>query len=211
MDFIFLCFCDSSHADDEASFRSTGGWYFFLRRGQGCISSKSGQSPDIALSSTEAETIWACSATQQGAYIKQFLDELKIFGSVSFEIMEDSQPAINAQRKNVSQSKFRHIKIKYHYIRQLISEGWCKLVKINTKDQVADLATKILPSSTTKFFSCTILGNQSLPANVDLMHDTVDQSLHVYNNTTDYYLLPYNDWGVMSTPYSVVRYSNNAK
>jgi hypothetical protein len=163
------------------------------------------------LSSTEAETIWACSATQQGAYIKQFLDELKIFGNVSFEIMEDSQPAINAQRKNVSQSKFRHIKIKYQYIRQLISEGWCKLVKINTKDQVADLATKILPSSTTKFFSCTILGNQSLPANVDLMHDTVDQSLHVYHNTTDYYLLPYNDWGVMSTPYSVVRYSNNAK
>ena len=125
MDFTFLANCDSSHADDESSFRSTGGWYFFLRRGQGCISSKSGQSPDIALSSTEAETIWACSATQQGAYIKQFLDELKFFGNVSFEIMEDSQPAINAQRKNVSQSKFRHIKIKYHYIRQLISEGWC--------------------------------------------------------------------------------------
>jgi hypothetical protein len=209
MDFTFLSYCDSSHADDESSFRSTGGWYFFLRRGQGCISSKSGQSPDIALSSTEAETIWACSATQQGAYIKQFLDELKIFGNVSFEIMEDSQPAINAQRKNVSQSKFRHIKIKYHYIRQLISEGWCKLVKINTKDQVADLATKILPSSTTEYFSSIILGNRSLPANVDLMHVTVDQSLHDYYDTTDYYLLPYNDWGVMSTPNSVVALNDN--
>ena len=209
MDFTFLSYCDSSHADDESSFRSTGGWYFFLRRGQGCISSKSGQSPDIALSSTEAETIWACSATQQGAYIKQFLDELKIFGNVSFEIMEDSQPAINAQRKNVSQSKFRHIKIKYHYIRQLISEGWCKLVKINTKDQVADLATKILPSSTTEYFSSIILGNRSLPANVDLMHVTVDQSLHDYYDTTEYYLLPYNDWGVMSTPNSVVVLNDN--
>ena len=48
--------------------------------------------------------------------------------------MEDSQPAINAQRKNGSQSLFRHIKITYHYIRQLISEGWCKLVKINRDD-----------------------------------------------------------------------------
>jgi hypothetical protein len=86
------------------------------------------------------------------------LEELKIFGHVSFDIMEDSQPAINAQKKNVSQSKFRHIKIKYHYIRQLISEGWCKLVKINTKDQIADIATKILSADVTQYFSKVILG-----------------------------------------------------
>jgi hypothetical protein len=67
-------------------------------------------------------------------------------------------PAINAQRKNVSQSRFRHIKIKYHYIRQLISEGWCRLVKINTKEQVADIATKILSAETTQYFSKIILG-----------------------------------------------------
>jgi hypothetical protein len=67
-------------------------------------------------------------------------------------------PAINAQRKNVSQSRFRHIKIKYHYIRQLISEGWCRLVKINTKEQVADVATKILSTDTTQRFSKVILG-----------------------------------------------------
>ena len=69
-----------------------------------------------------------------------------------------SQPAINAQKKNVSQSKFRHIKIKYHYIRQLISEGWCKLVKINTKEQIADVTTKILSADVTQRFSKIILG-----------------------------------------------------
>jgi hypothetical protein len=182
MTFIFFGYCDSSHADDLASSRSTGGYFFFLRRGQGCICSKSGQSPEVALSSTEAETIWACNAATQGAFIKQFLDELKIFGETSFELMEDSQPAINAQRKNVSQSRFRHIKIKYHYIRQLISEGWCKLVKINTKDQIADIATKILPIDTVKYFSKIVLG-------------TVDQSLYAYDN------IPFNDWGVVSEPY----------
>jgi hypothetical protein len=158
MDFIFLIFCDSSHADDEDSNRSTGGWNLFLGKGQGCVSAKSGQTPDVALSSTEAETIWACSASTQGAFVKQFLEELKIFGKVSFDIMEDSQPAINAQKKNVSQSKFRHIKIKYHYIRQLISEGWCKLVKINTKEQIADVTTKILSADVTQRFSKIILG-----------------------------------------------------
>jgi hypothetical protein len=69
-------------------------------------------------------------------------------------------PAINAQRKNVSQSRFRHIKIKYHYLRQLINDGWCRLVKINTKEQVAvaDIATKILSADTTQYFSKIILG-----------------------------------------------------
>jgi len=181
MKFIFYAYCDSSHADDLATFKSTGGWFFFLRKGQGCISSKSGQTPDVALSSTEAETIWACSASTQGSFIKQYLDELKIFGETSFELMEDSQPAINAQRKNVSQSRFRHIKIKYHYIRQLISEGWCKLVKISTKDQIADIATKILPIDTVKYFSKIVLG-------------TVDQSLYAHDN------IPFNDWGVVSEP-----------
>ena len=57
MDFIFFGFCDSSHGDDPATFRSTGGYFFFLRKGQACISSKSGQTPDVALSSTEAESI----------------------------------------------------------------------------------------------------------------------------------------------------------
>jgi hypothetical protein len=179
MKFVFFAYCDSSHGDDLDSFRSTGGWFFFLRKGQGCISSKSGQTQDVALSSTEAETIWACSASMQGAFIKQFLEELQIFGEITFELMEDSQPAINAQRKNVSQSRFRHIKIKYHYIRQIISEGWCKLIKISTKDQVADLATKILPKETVEYFSNILLGNTV----------ALDQSLYAYN-----------DWGVVSEP-----------
>jgi hypothetical protein len=148
-----------AHADDIDTFRSTGGYFFFLRKGQGCVCSKSGQTPDVALSSSEAETIWACSASQQGAFIKQFIDEIKIFSEVKFELHEDSQPAINAQKKNVSQSRFRHIKIKWHYIRQLINDGWCKLVKINTKEQIADMATKILSASTIEKFSNIVLGN----------------------------------------------------
>jgi hypothetical protein len=143
---------DSLHADDLNTMRSTGGWFFFLQPGQGCISAKSSQSPDVALSSTESETIWACSAATQGAYIKQFVDELCILRKVTFELHEDSQPAINAQKRNVSQNKFRHIKTKYYYIRQLLYDGWAKMVKIATTDQVADMATKILSSVTTLAF-----------------------------------------------------------
>jgi hypothetical protein len=161
MDFVFHGGVDSSHADDQDTMRSTGGWFFFLRKGQGSISAKFGQSPDVVLSSTESETIWACSAATQGAYVKQFLDELCIFRTVTFELHEDSQPAINAQKCNVSQSKFRHIKTKYYYIRQLLYDGWAKMVKIDTKTQVADMATKNLSSITTMRFSARVLGHTS--------------------------------------------------
>jgi hypothetical protein len=51
--------------DDDESHRSTGGWFFFLRKGQGTVAAKSGQSKDIPLSSTESETIWGSNAAMQ--------------------------------------------------------------------------------------------------------------------------------------------------
>ena len=163
MDYTFFAGVDSSHSDDEDTGRSTGGYCFFLARNQGSVAVKSGQSLDVALSSTESETIWICNAATQGAFMKQFIDEMDIFNSVKFELLEDSQPAINAQKRNVSQSKFRHIKTKYHYIRQLIYEGWTKLVKIGTAEQVADMTTKVLSSATTRKFTHIILGHRLPP------------------------------------------------
>jgi hypothetical protein len=62
----------------------------------------------------------------------------------------------NAQKRNVSQSRFKHMKTKHHYIRMMIFYGWCKLVNIPTKMNTAhmDMATKIRgnKNSATKFY-----------------------------------------------------------
>jgi hypothetical protein len=158
MDFVFFCNVDSAHADDDETHRSTGGWFFFLRKGQGAVAAKSGQSTDIPLSSTESETIWGSNAAMQGAFLKQFLDETRLFNNTSFEMHEDSQPMINAQKRNVSQSRFKHMRTKHHYIRKLIYDGWCKLIKIQSKSNTADMATKILPAKTVSVFSKIVLG-----------------------------------------------------
>jgi hypothetical protein len=67
---------------------------------------------------------------------------------------------INAQKRNVSQSRFKHMKTKHHYIRKLIFDGWCKLIKIPKKMNTADMATKILPATTISIFSKIVLGLQ---------------------------------------------------
>ena len=96
----------------------------------------------------------------QGAFVKQFLDETRLFKSTSFELHEDSQPMINAQKRNVSASRFKHMRTKHHYIRKLIFDGWCKLIKIPTKTNTADMATKILPANQVSIFSKVVLGLQ---------------------------------------------------
>jgi hypothetical protein len=94
----------------------------------------------------------------QGAFLKQFLDETRLFKTTSFEMHEDSQPMINAQKRNVSQSRFKHMKTKHHYIRKLIFDGWCKLIKIQSTMNTADMATKILPAKAVSVFSKIVLG-----------------------------------------------------
>jgi hypothetical protein len=103
----------------------------------------------------------------QGAFLKQFLDETRLFKTTSFEMQEDSQPMINAQKRNVSQSRFKHMKTKHHYIRKLIYDGWCKLINIQSKSSTADMATKILSAKTVSVFSKIVLGMHD-----DLQYDT---------------------------------------
>jgi hypothetical protein len=91
---------------------------------------------------------------------------------------------INAQKRNVSQSRFKHMKTKHHYIRKLIFDGWCKLVKIPTKMNTADMATKILPAKTVSVFSKVVLG---------LENTGTDDFLQLLSGDSPYY-----NWGVMS-------------
>ncbi len=56
------------------------------------------------------------------------------------------------------------MKTEHHYISKLIFDGWCKLVKMPTKMNTADMATKILPATTVSVFSKIVLGlNDTLP------------------------------------------------
>ena len=100
----------------------------------------------------------AAEVCKEALWVQQFLQELAIFKTVTFEILEDSQPCLNALKKNVSDSRFRHVRIYYHFIRDAIRNGWCAVVKIATTHQTGDLATKLLPSKTVLFHSKTVLG-----------------------------------------------------
>jgi hypothetical protein len=63
------------------------------------------------------------------------------FKTVTFEILEDSQPCLGALKRNVSDSRFRRARVYYYFLRDAIRNGWCAVVKIGAALQTGDLAT----------------------------------------------------------------------
>ena len=57
-------------------------------------------------------------------------------------VFYESQSAIHLATNHVYHSKTKHIDVKYHFVRQAISEGGVDLKKVHTKENSANMFTK---------------------------------------------------------------------
>ena len=134
-------YVDSDYAGDRDTRKSTTA-YFFLLCGN-CISWKSQLQPVVTLSTAEAEYIAATEAVKEGIWLKGMLRELKLYeGSVS--IYSDSQSALHLCKNPVFHDRTKHVDIKYHFIRERISDGEVVMNKVSTDDNPADVGTKVV-------------------------------------------------------------------
>jgi hypothetical protein len=85
----------------------------------------------IALSTTEAEYIAACSEME------------------ATTILCDNQSCIKMTETPIFHDRSKHIEIHYHYIRDMVQRGALKLLYVSTDEQVVDVLTK--PLSRVKF------------------------------------------------------------
>ena len=51
----------------------------------------------------------------------------------------------------------KHIDVRYHFVRGVLEDGDVEIVKVHTKDNPADMLTKVVPSN--KFDHCRNLLN----------------------------------------------------
>ena len=63
----------------------------------------------------------------------------------------DNRSAINISKNPVMHAKTKHIAIKYHYVRELVEDKQVKMEYINSKEQIADIFTKLLPKDAFKY------------------------------------------------------------
>ena len=122
---------------------STGGYVTRLASGIITWSSKKIKTT-ICLSSTEAEYIAASEAVRKIEWLNNLLEYMKIpFLPVILYV--DNMPAIQVANNPVFHNKTKHIALRHHKIRRAVADGTVIIEHVSTKDQVADIMTKILP------------------------------------------------------------------
>ena len=77
--------------------------------------------------------------------MKQNLEDLLINYEYPIVINCDNTSAINMSKNPIMHSRTKHIPIKYHYLREQVSQKAVKLEYIDTKEHIADIFTKPLP------------------------------------------------------------------
>ncbi len=135
-------YVDADYGGDLDKRRSTTGYVFTLAGG--CISWRSTLQKCISQSSTEAEYVAAAEATKEAIWLHKLAIQMGL-SHLNVHLHCDSQSALHLASNNVMDGRVKHIDIRYHFIRQVVSDDELKLVKIDGKLNPADALTKVIP------------------------------------------------------------------
>ena len=110
------------------------------------MSWKSSKQSITADSTIEAEYVAATDAAKEAIWIRKFTSQLGVVPSVESPIplFCDNNGAIALAKEPRSHQKSKHIKRRYHVIRELIGKGDVLVQKVASVDSVADPLTKAL-------------------------------------------------------------------
>ena len=142
-DFELVGYSDADWAGDVDTRKSTSGYVFML--GNAVISWASKKQSVVALSTTEAEYIALCSASQETVWVRRLLESLRVRQVGPTTVFEDNQGTIFLSKNPKDHSRTKHIDIKYHYVRQAVQKGEIDVRYCETKRMIADTLTKGLP------------------------------------------------------------------
>lgn len=134
--------CDADWAGDKSTRRSTTGYIFTLAGG--ALSWKSRLQPTVALSSTEAEYRAVTEAGQELLWLRRIMEAFGCTDENATILQSDNLGAIHLTSKSTFHGRTKNIEIHYHWIREVVKNGYIKLQHCPTEEMVADLLTKAL-------------------------------------------------------------------
>nr|GEV18673.1 copia protein [Tanacetum cinerariifolium] len=97
----------------------------------------------LAISTTEAEYVFAGKACQQALWMKQALIDYGIRLD-DVPIMCDNKGAIDLSKNHVQHSRTKHIETHHHFQRDNVQKGNITIEKVASEDNIADIFTKPL-------------------------------------------------------------------
>ena len=148
-------FTDASYADCPDA-KSTYG--YIIKYASAPISWCSRKIPCLVTSSTEAEYVAASETLKECTWLDEILKVLKIDG-IKHKLHIDNESAIKLADHPIFHSKTKHIRVRYHFARELVKSGLIEVQHIGTKEQIADICTKILPRKQYEYLCELIFNN----------------------------------------------------
>jgi hypothetical protein len=136
-------YADADLGGDLDKRRSTTGYVIML--GDSPIAWKSRLQSTTAKSTTEAEYMSVSDTSAEILYFLPLLQGMAIPAKEAIRILEDNQVCISIANNPINNKRTKHIDIKHHFVRDLITNGTLTLEYCETKSQIADIFTKGLP------------------------------------------------------------------
>ncbi|GJZ18242.1 retrovirus-related pol polyprotein from transposon TNT 1-94, partial [Tanacetum coccineum] len=136
-----IVYADSDQAGDYVDRKNTSGVCTFM----GCCLTSwfAKKQTDLAISTTDAEYVFARKACQQALWVKQALIDYNICLN-DVPIMCENKGAIDLSKNPVQHSRTKHIEIRHHFLCDNVQKGDISIEKVASEDNIADIFTKPL-------------------------------------------------------------------
>lgn len=158
--FILRGFADADYAgepeENDGAMRSLSGMIAYME-GIGPIFCKSSLQSTVARSTAESEYKSASIAAQIISGLRNLLEEMGFPQTDATQIGGDNQAALAQLKSKLSGSKARHVKVDFHYVKELIESKDVSFYYTPTEDMVADIMTKALPNEQFEVLRDTLL------------------------------------------------------
>ncbi|KAG5880144.1 hypothetical protein JTB14_000012 [Gonioctena quinquepunctata] len=146
-------FVDSDFPNNTCDRRSYTGFVFKLVGG--AVSWECKKQTTVALSSTEAEYMAITEASKEAIHFRNLLSDL-LGSSKCITINNDNQSAQKLAMNPVCHKRSKHIDVRYHFIREAISNKLVDLKYLPTDEMPADVLTKALCLPKHSKFTCEL-------------------------------------------------------
>ena len=139
-DCLCVGYSDADWAGDIKDRKSTSGYLFKLSGA--AVSWRSKKQVCVALSTAESEYMALASAAQEAVWMRQLTSDLKNGPTGATVIFEDNQSSICMAQNPQFHGRAKYIAIKYHFIREKVTDGTVELKYCRSDMMIADILTK---------------------------------------------------------------------
>jgi hypothetical protein len=152
-----LCgYADADYlGDPTVKSRSMSGYLFQLNGGP--VSWKSKLQTVVALSSAESEYMALCAGVQHAVFLRAILSDMELSQSPTL-IWQDNQSCIALAQNSLTNSRTKHIDVKFHFIREKILSEEIIVKYCPTAEMLADIFTKAFAAERHGYLSRLIMG-----------------------------------------------------